>query len=714
MEVSLPEANFGEQIAAALATLQGVMDKILTQKKPFVLPASKLAGVVEKIEALKKLHSETPSFLKTAYFSNEFDDAFPNEKAGEDWSIDRLETFGLSVLAAQCGSWKPTVGWRGQFLIRANPATQALEFDLYRYSPSRVPADVKLAAMRLGSEANTATGRFIFEEMERFEVSRVLQMRFPYESITRVGLLEAPIEKEAEDESQRQEAVLVVEVGETPLFFTKRINTQASMMNAWRPRADFSTDSQASKSGRFAFLANANGLREFMAFLLAQCPKAIVDSHAAELVELSQSLPFSDAAQKRAATASTSSTAFRQTLKTNIDEQAEKDKLKAPEQALLDLLVENALLDPADVKSERSQSALAHSFGNCFYDYITFHVADAAALKAVFASDLTSGASGILDVDEFGGETVLHFLKHQKKNSGDNSSGNASAGQFYSFCQKQILEKEDHNHCQSCKSCRNHNFWHCPSCNKCSDGEEAKKHCEHCGVRMGAADAHFATINKELKPKPLPLSRRLDKSGPQYLMEDDADEEGLLEEDLLVISDDSDDDQPVFAPEQPAGDDDDDLPFLVGDDEGEDNEDEDEEAAPRGKKAPPTKKVSFFEDVEAIDDDDDDDEEEEEEEGPFASRKGTSKKKPAKKSAAKSAPRNVEPKSSGFNFGQAPTPSSTPVSGGFAKSAFGFDIPPAGFQFTTQAPINVQPKAPASHPKGSNLGGKGRGPRGRL
>eukprot|EP01122_Echinamoeba_exundans_P007435 TRINITY_DN2299_c0_g3_i1.p1 TRINITY_DN2299_c0_g3~~TRINITY_DN2299_c0_g3_i1.p1 ORF type:complete len:915 (+),score=293.83 TRINITY_DN2299_c0_g3_i1:315-2747(+) len=714
MEVSMPQVDFASQIASALAALQDDMSKILEKKKPVAISASKIAGVAEKLAAIKQLSAEAPRFMKNVYFSNEFDDKFPNDKASADWSADRMETFGATVLAARCGSWKPTVSWRGQFLIRANPVTASLEFDMFRYTPSRIPPDVKLAALRLGSEANTATGRFVFEEMERFEVSRVLQLRFPFETISRVGLIENNTLKATDDAEQRKEAVLVVEVSETPQFFTKRLNTQAAMMNEWRPRADFTTDSQASQSGRFLFLGQAAGLREFMALLLAQCPTAVVDNHAAELVSTTDPLPYSAESQKRAVAASEAATSSRQTTKASIDAQAEADKSKTPSKELLDLLVSSGLLEADVVKSGDAQNALATVFGPCFYDFITFQTADVADLQKMFAAELTSGASGILDVDEFGGETVLHFLKHQKKNHGAKASMNSYANQFYSFCQRQLLEKDDHSHCDQCRNCRDNTFWHCQSCNKCSAGEEGQRNCEHCGIKMGSTDAHFATANRELKPKPFPLSRRLDKSGPQFVQDDEEDD------DLMVVSDESDDDQPTFDPPAIEEDEEDDE-FGMDEEDEEDEDDEDDEPEPEpirkkaakkaaaGKK--PQKKVSFFEDVEDIEfDDDDDDEDEEEDDGPFAARGG----KPSKKAAPKSN-KPKQPAGTPFVFGQAPQPAPT-GSAGFAKSAFGFDVPPPGMSFSSgDAPVfNMGSFTP---PQPHGRGGKqsrGRGPRGRL
>jgi hypothetical protein len=334
----------------------------------------------------------------------------------------------------------------------------------------------------------------------------------------------------------------------------------------------------------------------------------------------------------------------------------------------------------------------------------------------MFSSELTSGASGILDVDEFGGETVLHFLKHQKKNHGAKASMNSYANQFYSFCQKQLLEKDDHAHCDQCRNCRSNTFWHCQSCNNCSAGEEGQRNCEHCGIKMGAMDAHFATANRELKPKPFPLSRRLDKSGPQFIQEEDEEED----DDLLVISDESDDDQPAFDPPAIEEDEEDDGDMMMEDEEDEED-DEDEEPEPIRKKpakkaaaAKPQKKVSFFEDVEDIefddDEDEDDEDEDEEDDGPFAARGG----KPSKKAAPKSA-KAKQPASAPFVFGQAPQPA--PAGGaGFAKSAFGFDVPPPGFAFPSgDAPaFNMGTfTPPAPHGRGGKSS-RGRGPRGRL
>ncbi|MCP3679160.1 MAG: hypothetical protein GY782_02310 [Gammaproteobacteria bacterium] len=52
---------------------------------------------------------------------------------------------------------------------------------------------------------------------------------------------------------------------------------------------------------------------------------------------------------------------------------------------------------------------------------------------------------------------------------------------YYSFCQKQVLDKDSFWHCNDCRKCREMAEWHCSKCNECTFGNTLP--CENCGTQ---------------------------------------------------------------------------------------------------------------------------------------------------------------------------------------------------------------------------------------
>jgi hypothetical protein len=118
-------------------------------------------------------------------------------------------------------------------LLRVNAEERCMEFDMFKFSkdswfstdhtvPQDLPTNVKRT---LWKGPTMGLVDYFTKQLHRFEVSRMLQLRIPFDTITGLHYYRSGTDSEF--------SLLVLQLNRPAIFNTRRLNCSASLKNVW-------------------------------------------------------------------------------------------------------------------------------------------------------------------------------------------------------------------------------------------------------------------------------------------------------------------------------------------------------------------------------------------------------------------------------------------------------------------------------------------------
>ncbi|KAL0484271.1 KMT2C [Acrasis kona] len=286
----------------------------------------------------------------------------------------------------------------------------------------------------------------VIDLLDEFKLSKNLMIEIPVRNIISLRVIDR---------------LLILDMNSTPLFYNRRIGTQAELRNRFRARIDFTPNKVASKHTRhYVVVEDASQLFNTVGMLLAVDPD-LKDKIDALPVNLSTSILLNEQDSLNKQLHFVTYHKNRKGIKNNAISDEMKQYLYSRNliKAMDDDIPEGCLRDAA----------------------CTLTISD---LKDhLDRKELTLCCDTTVTVAD-----LIH-----RNNICPNCE---NSNQYYSFCLSEVLDSSCHSHCNKCGVCRHWRYWHCDACNNCSY-DLNRTTCQFCGTTRGSSPG----LRIKLKPK---------------------------------------------------------------------------------------------------------------------------------------------------------------------------------------------------------------------
>ncbi|KAL0483811.1 mitochondrial-processing peptidase subunit beta [Acrasis kona] len=347
------------------------------------------------------------------------------------------KSFGTDIKKLVIGDWSPKHLYHGQHRLKVDVFQKSLIYNIYEY--------VLSSPTLLGLPDNAMSDPDeIMDTLDDFKLSRNLKIEVPTSHITSLRF----------QKLDNQHTVLVIDIKDAPNFYNRRICTQASLRNKFRPRMDFTPNFAASTSTRHFIVADSASLDHTIGvLLLLENFKSRIDAHPLHLKPTYLDKDKSLMKQK-----------------TLLEGSKSKKPLLTLKEDMITLL-KNHDLDVSDDENKCLKYVL-------LIYLTTDSIRDAACRIPI--TQMEAVLKSTLHPDCCGKECTVEEIIRKK-----HCPSCSSIEYSYSFCFNELMCPSKIIHCPKCRECKDWRYWHCEACDNCSYGMSVPI-CECCGARKGS------------------------------------------------------------------------------------------------------------------------------------------------------------------------------------------------------------------------------------